>query len=435
MALWSTFTNGSAQTAPSATNIIDFGSLAASDLSITTTSATTMQVSDGVKAVTFNINPKAFASSFFAFADGSKVMLGDNAAAATADDSANSMTGTGFGDWFDGFAGDDVMTMGAGNDKAYGNVGNDRLLGQAGNDVLSGGDGDDTVLGGAGNDQISGGAGNDVLLAGSGDDTVTPGTGNDIVSLGTGGSDLLVIEVTGNDGVDTVYDFVAGADKIRLTSNGATLTNAAEIQAALDGAAQFVSGGDLQIYFENGTQLTLKGVAAALTVADVQDYVAPAPVDAAPVITLGSAITEDTAAEHNVTFNGAAVTVTDSLGTSENFAGKTMTVSLTGAAGADALSLVDGGADVDLLGGATAGTLVRLADGKILGTYAVSATSITVTFDSVTEIRPADVEDIVNIVRFTPNNDAVGAGNRAANVTFSLTDHANNTGTATVAIN
>ncbi|MEI6029111.1 MAG: calcium-binding protein, partial [Betaproteobacteria bacterium] len=87
---------------------------------------------------------------------------------------------------------------GTGNELANtitGNAGANLISGAAGADTLSGGDGADTLIGGAGADRLSGGAGADVF------------------------SYLLR-----SDGGDTITDFTAGTDKIRVSAAAWGLT-------------------------------------------------------------------------------------------------------------------------------------------------------------------------------------------------------------------
>ncbi|MEP7300749.1 MAG: hypothetical protein ABI699_04415, partial [Caldimonas sp.] len=93
-----------------------------------------------------------------AFADGSRLVVGDDSTNAN-DLAANSLVA---------------------------GVGNDRLLGLWGDDALAGGDGDDVLDGGAGNDTLDGGIGADSLVGGTGDDTYIVDTLADtIVELGS----------------------------------------------------------------------------------------------------------------------------------------------------------------------------------------------------------------------------------------------------------
>lgn len=101
---------------------------------------------------------------------------------------------------------------------AYGNAGDDTLdgssltsntaiYGRAGNDTIKGGSGNDNLRGDAGDDLIIGGAGVDRLYAGSGNDTLDGGAGNDRL-YGGDGNDTFVFD--SGDGIDTVYNFLAG---------------------------------------------------------------------------------------------------------------------------------------------------------------------------------------------------------------------------------
>jgi len=175
-------------------------------------------------------------------------------------------------DQLHGDAGDDILDGGAGNDQLRGGEGNDVLYGGAGNDTLRGEVGDDTLYGGAGNDTMFGGTGDDTYYvdsakdkvkenANEGNDTIvasysyslekvknvenltlsedaTPlhidAIGNSGVNVLTGNSgnnvlngkagDDILFGGEGNDifvfdnlaGVDTVLDFTAGSDMLRL---------------------------------------------------------------------------------------------------------------------------------------------------------------------------------------------------------------------------
>lgn len=107
----------------------------------------------------------------------------------------------------------DSIYGGKGNDSIYGGYGADKLFGETGNDTLNGGYGNDTLSGGIGNDSLLGNYGNDSLSGGSGNDTLNGGRGNDTLTGGAG-SDIFIYKA----GNDTVTDYTAGADKIRLTS-------------------------------------------------------------------------------------------------------------------------------------------------------------------------------------------------------------------------
>jgi Ca2+-binding RTX toxin-like protein len=84
--------------------------------------------------------------------------------------------------------------------------------GTAGNDTLNGTAGDNVINGLAGNDTISGGSGNDALYGGAGRDELFGGVG----------ADRFVFKSTSESGssktIDTIKDFVKGADKIDFST-------------------------------------------------------------------------------------------------------------------------------------------------------------------------------------------------------------------------
>ncbi|WP_137136912.1 bluetail domain-containing putative surface protein [Rhizobium sp. FKY42] len=118
----------------------------------------------------------------------------------------------------------------------------------------------DTITGSAQADNITSGAGNDTITAGDGADTVVAGDGNDSITGGVGADTL-----TGGAGVDTfvyttlthslaaaadrITDFVAGTDKIDVTTvpaailQGTAYTAAGTGTLATDIATALTAGG------------------------------------------------------------------------------------------------------------------------------------------------------------------------------------------------
>jgi len=128
-----------------------------------------------------------------------------------------------------GGTGDEFIYGGKADDLVDGGDGNDVLLGDRGNDTVLGGSGSDTVFGNQGNDVVSGGDGNDSLFGGKDNDSVNGGSGNDFISgdrgsdvlTGGAGSDTFYFFSSGGEyGVDTITDFTPGEDKIRLKQGG-----------------------------------------------------------------------------------------------------------------------------------------------------------------------------------------------------------------------
>ena len=131
---------------------------------------------------------------------------------------------------------------GTGNDLGNlirGNDGNNRLQGLGGTDTLIGGLGADLLEGGLQNDNLTGGMGADRLVGGDGNDALIGGADNDTLTGGKG-IDAFVFEsaLSAATNLDTVVDFAAGTDKLRLDDDVFT---AFTVGVALT-ASQFVSG-------------------------------------------------------------------------------------------------------------------------------------------------------------------------------------------------
>ena len=103
----------------------------------------------------------------------------------------------------------DTIRGGFGSDRIDGDSGNDVLHGDAGYDTLEGGNGWDTMFGGSGNDTLDGGWGNDFLAGNTGADVLTGGAGNDV----------FFFDAFGVANADSITDFEAGKDTIRLDAN------------------------------------------------------------------------------------------------------------------------------------------------------------------------------------------------------------------------
>ena len=169
-----------------------------------------------------------------------------------------------------GRGGNDQINGGAGRDQIAGDGGRDKLNGQGGKDKVDGGAGNDILLGQAGNDQIRGGAGkdyidggkdNDRIIGDGGNDEIIGGLGNDILYGGTG--DDLLFGNAGNDkfgfesdeaGDDTIGDFNAAEDKIRIHFGAA---EAQEVEVTNDGTDTVIT-----IAAGGPDQITLVGVTA-----------------------------------------------------------------------------------------------------------------------------------------------------------------------------
>jgi Ca2+-binding RTX toxin-like protein len=155
---------------------------------------------------------------------------------------------------------DNVTYIGSGNFVALGNALGNVLTGGAGNDTLNGMAGSDTLIGGDGNDVLAGGLGDDVLQGGAGNDAF-----------------LFHTALAAN--IDTIDDFVSGADKLRFDNAVFTAigTNGA-LAASAFAAGNFSSGqdpSDRLIYDTSSGTLYYdrdgSGAAAAVHIATLTD--------------------------------------------------------------------------------------------------------------------------------------------------------------------
>ncbi len=83
------------------------------------------------------------------------------------------------------------------------------IKGTANSETIVAGAGADKITGVAGDDTITGGADNDTISGGAGNDTLTGGSGNDYF--------LFDIAANATSNLDTITDFVSGADKLQFS--------------------------------------------------------------------------------------------------------------------------------------------------------------------------------------------------------------------------
>ena len=125
------------------------------------------------------------------------------------------------------------LNLGAGRDFVKAGNGNDIIRGGDGADILLGHNGDDRLIGQAGTDRIKGGIGNDVFVA------------------------------TTGSGLDIVYDFTSGEDRVDVSGLGLT-----EFVTEVGGLWLTVNGKAL-MEISGGNRLLLAGVDhTTLTAAD-----------------------------------------------------------------------------------------------------------------------------------------------------------------------
>ena len=174
---------------------------------------------------------------------------------------ADLLVGGARNDTLKGNEGDDTLQGNNGKDKLSGDDGNDLIEGGKSKDKLKGGNGNDVVDGGAGSDRISGGKGSDELIGGNGKDKIKGGGGRDTiiggkrndVLEGNGGDDQLTGGSGGDNfvfrkkfGTDTVTDFDASEDLVRLSGGSEAGTEQEFLDALTEDGANVIYdfGGD-----------------------------------------------------------------------------------------------------------------------------------------------------------------------------------------------
>ncbi len=214
---------------------------------------------------------------FLRFADQTIAAAPTGGLVVSGDITANTITGTAFGDQLNGLGGDDILSGLAGDDRLDGGFGNDQLnggdgddflIGGLGNDVLVGGSGRDTAdysaapgsvtvnlgtgtaSGAAGNDTLSGiediqgsafsdvltgDAGDNIIRGGGGIDTINGGAGNDQLFAGApgqsgGAPDIIKSQATANATIGTAVSLDAGFDL--LATSAAAIANSTTIPHA-----------------------------------------------------------------------------------------------------------------------------------------------------------------------------------------------------------
>lgn len=174
--------------------------------------------------------------------------------------------GNGANNTLAGTAGDDIGSGGGGNDTLNGNAGNDILNGDADNDTVSGGAGNDTLTGGAGADTLTGGANNDSLNGNGGTDTAVFAGAIGTYTVDTSGTDLVVTDNVGPDGIDSLTDIEVlrfnGINYAVVTGTAANNNNLNGAGGAAGSQAVFGLGGADSINGGAGNDLINAGAGA-----------------------------------------------------------------------------------------------------------------------------------------------------------------------------
>ena len=142
---WSALTNNQSIAFNPSTDRLTFDDAAIlptyPSISWTTSPTTSITFTYSGKAVTLLADVKALTTTNLTFSSGGLYIVGDNAVGATADDSANTISGSSQADLIMGLGGNDVISAGAGDDiilvgYSSSSIGNDTIDGGAGSDRL-----------------------------------------------------------------------------------------------------------------------------------------------------------------------------------------------------------------------------------------------------------------------------------------------------------
>ena len=249
---FSTLTNGQtiALDPLADTLFFDSAAIGAASLAVSLFDPTTVKiVASGKTIYLTGLTLETIDSFNLMFADGSRLLVGDDSASNSyADAGSNQLVGGQFNDQLLGLDGNDILKGKDGNDVLNGGNGDDRLNGGNGNDILIGGADNDTasyedatagvtvnltvtttqstggagtdtlssienLTGGAFNDTLTGDGGNNILVGGLGNDILNGGAGNDTVSYADATAAVAVnlgnaaAQNTGAAGTDTLSNF------------------------------------------------------------------------------------------------------------------------------------------------------------------------------------------------------------------------------------
>ena len=135
------------------------------------------------------------------------------------------------------------VSGGAGAQKVWGDGASQTIFLGEGDDVLHGGGGNDIVGSAGGNDRVYGDEGDDIVFGGEGDDYVDGGSGHDIALYSGAGRDgyslrmkdgqLVIRDLHGSDGTDTVVD----VEVLRFTGAPADTTVRGTVARLIEAAS------------------------------------------------------------------------------------------------------------------------------------------------------------------------------------------------------
>ena len=172
-------------------------------------------------------------------------------------------------EYVSGSAFDDTITGTAVGNLLDGHDGADTIFGLGGRDVISGNNGDDILHGGDKNDNLFGGSDNDQLFGDAGFDILYGELGNDEMTGGTDDDFFVFDSSHGAFGLDLIFDFENGLDKIdvREVFSIANPMNIADDFSDFTVSVSAAYG--VKIKLEAGQVIYLDDTANGITVADI----------------------------------------------------------------------------------------------------------------------------------------------------------------------
>jgi Ca2+-binding RTX toxin-like protein len=196
----------------------------------------------GKDVLLLNVAPTRLTTTNVTFADGSRLLFGDNTTGTTNDNSSNILTGTSGNDQLAGFGGSDTLNGGSGND-LYIVTSGDVIRDSGGIDTVESSIGwslasglENLTLTGSSNISANGNNLANVIIGNSGSNGISAREGNDTL-IGNAGNDKFIMSNGG--GADYGNDSIDGGSGVDTLDYG----NNARTPVSIDLAAGTASGG------------------------------------------------------------------------------------------------------------------------------------------------------------------------------------------------
>jgi len=220
----------------------DQAGISAADVRVADEGASIRIIISSKDIVLTGLDPQHLSTSNITFANGSRLLFGDNTPGTANDNAPNSLVGTGGRDQLNGFGGADTLNGGAGDDIYTVGTG-DVIIDSNGIDSITtevswslGAGLENLSLIGSqnasaqGNDLsniIRGNSGSNYIAAQGGDDTMLAGGGNDTIDMSTSASSPGNDYIDGGEGIDTL-DYSQAKSGVSVNLGATTATGGGE---------------------------------------------------------------------------------------------------------------------------------------------------------------------------------------------------------------